>query len=108
MYDIRENYDDVFFVIGSIFIMSSVIFALIPLIKNHRLRTQGEFGEGSNIVAGEHKQTFKISQRSISQGSVATENGLQEYGSTAKTHAPRMRPGEPSEFSKLNGHTWTQ
>ena len=106
VYDIRENYDDVFFVIGTIFILSSVIFALIPIIKNYREKHPTNFSEGSNIIRSEHKQTFKISQRSISKGSLAADNGLIEYGSTANT-APRdaaMGSGEPS---KMNGHTWT-
>lgn len=124
VYDIRENYDDVFFVIGSIFIMSSLLFASIPLIQKHRERSEAAAvtaggshrGETVGIIRPEHKQTSKIPQRSVSKASLGNESGgggggggggVAEYGSTASNDKPYLCTNDVSQNTTLTNSAAT-
>ena len=115
IYDFRKSYDDVFYVVGCLYIIDTVVFALIPILKKRRERRERtECNEFSGIIS--NKQTFRIStKRSVSKSSLANEDqdGMSEYGTTASTRTP---PGEygstvpktpPSEYNRFESNNTT-
>ena len=85
IYDFRKSYDDVFYVVGVLYLIDAAFFAAIPFIKNRRLAREREANELTGIVSEEHKQTFRITKRSISKNSLGDGDAgvASEYGSTA-------------------------
>jgi len=105
IYDYRKSYDDVFYVVGALYVIDVVIFAAIPFVKRRRERMEAktDYNEITGIVGD--KQTFKITNRSVSKGSLANEdnNGgvVGEYGTTAKTdQAIPMKTPPPPETTE--------
>lgn len=92
IYDFRKSYDDVFYVVGVLYLIDAAFFAGVPFLKNRRLaRERMESNEFTGIVGEQHKQTFRITKRSISKSSLVDgEPGgaVSEYGSTAATDYP--------------------
>ena len=111
VYDIRKNYDDVFFVIGSIFVLASLIFGAIPIVKRHSDAAKSNAhlsdapaaaDERTSIVTGSdvhnNKQTFLLpAQSSMSKNSLNGDARLpatsQEYGTTDVTKANGTQGG---------------
>lgn len=108
VYDFRKQYDDVFYVIGCIYVVDAILFALIPILQNRRRRrnaAMGNFNEFTGIIGTEHKQTFKIPQRSVSITSLKESDGNTtqnintnlEYGTVMSSELSNIikRPAQP-------------
>ena len=84
VYDYRKQYDDVFYVIGVIYVIDALLFSCIPLIQYLRGKKSNHFGncnEFTGIISIENKQTFKVPQRSVSNSSLVKEGEVTaEYG----------------------------
>ncbi|ELT90070.1 hypothetical protein CAPTEDRAFT_218721 [Capitella teleta] len=108
IFDIRKSYDDVFFVVGALYMINTFIFALIPYFGWRRRRKQQEsesYTEIHGMVATNYRETYKISSmRSLSKGSLANgdADGVPEYGAT--TQETKTTPAEPPA---ANGQPWT-
>ena len=90
--------------------VSALVFAAIPLIKRHRENSQSNVTEMTGIIRSEHKQTFKIPQRSVSKGSLANEEAALDYGTSGMSPIPSLKQANSLEklnFSQQsNGHVW--
>ena len=105
VYDIRQNYDDVFFVIGSIFVVASVIFGAIPFVKRHsEQRAAANRGDAPasaterTYIVGDTKQTFPLpAHGSISKNSLNSDvrpaMTSHEYGTTDVTKPSETHNG---------------
>lgn len=74
IYDFRKSYDDVFWVVGGVYVIDVVLFASIPWIKWRRERNEAsklDYNEIAGVV-GQHRQTFKIG-KSHSKSSLKDE-----------------------------------
>lgn len=80
VFDLHESYTEVFFVVGCVYIVDTVIFAAIPLIQSRRESQRKSSSSFDDLKGGTRFETFRISaKRSISKSSLA--NGeLQEAG----------------------------
>jgi hypothetical protein len=95
IYDIRQLYDDVFYVVGALYVLDAIIFACIPALDWWRRYTgQTTYDDIAGLgtaSAGQQTHTVKVPQRSVSRGSLANEadgviagdaaNGTSSYGS---------------------------
>ena len=78
----RKSYDDVFYVVGALYFINTVIFGAIPLMDRYRRsRKKLDYNEIAGAV-DQHKQTFRIIKRSVSGNSV---------GNTEETEAPQTK-----------------
>ena len=96
VYDIREKYDDVFYVVGALYMVDAIIFAAIPGLEWWRRYTgQSTYDDIAGMGAGAGQtHTVKVPQRSISKNSLANETeGVIEYGATADTKLNNMSTG---------------
>ncbi len=105
IYDLRKSYDDVFYVVGAIYVVDAFIFAGIPLMDKYReargLKPGPSPYEDIDAAAiGEHTQTFRITKRSLSKSSLVNgeAEGVNAYGTTGTTQPPPKPP--PPDFSR--------
>ena len=83
VYDLRHSYDDVFYVVGVLYVIDAFVFGAIPMVK--RYRSYIDKKNYADIDSSEyHRQTFRISKQSLSQSSLV-KDGVAEYGTTATT-----------------------
>lgn len=83
VYDIRNTYNDVFFVVGGIYIIDAAIFAAIPLIKYRRsLRQAASYDDCADATKF---STFKVNFRNVASGSSLAngEGSVSEYGTVS-------------------------
>ena len=85
MYDLRHSYDDVFYVVGVLYVLDTFVFSAIPIIKHYR--TFKEKRNYTDMDSSEYqRQTFRITKQSLSQTSLFKEqDSVPEYGTTATT-----------------------
>lgn len=83
VYDIRNTYNDVFFVVGGIYFIDAAIFAAIPLIKHRRSLRQAALYD--DCADATKFSTFKVNFRNVaSESSLANgEGSVSEYGTVS-------------------------
>ena len=97
VYDLRHSYDDVFYVVGVLYVIDAFVFGAIPIIK--RYRSHVEKLNYTDIDSSEyHRQTFRISKMSVSQSSLVKDSGV-EYGTTATTEAVAKPDEEKDSYN---------
>jgi hypothetical protein len=80
----------VFYVVGALYFLNTVIFALIPFFDwRRKKKAESEpYAELHGMVATNYRETYKISgMRSLSRGSLANGDAepVPEYGATQET-----------------------
>ena len=85
IFDIRGLYDDVFYVVGALYVLDGIIFAAIPGLEWWRNYTgQTTYDDIAGMSSGQQTHTVKVPQRSVSKNSLANEpDAVIEYGRTA-------------------------
>ncbi|CAH1775326.1 unnamed protein product [Owenia fusiformis] len=74
IYDIRQSYDDVFYVIGTLYLLGTVIFGTIILIGRLRDKNKLEYEEFNDEPVTNYKDTFRVTKRSISTGNMDSDD----------------------------------
>ena len=74
IYDLRKSYDDVFYVVGCLYLADTVLFGSIVYLQKRRAQFGGlhpDYNEIGGVVGQGTTQTFKITgNRSLSKGSL--------------------------------------
>ena len=105
IYDWRRSYDDVFYVVGVLYVIDAFIFAAIPFLDRYQERHGlGIFAEKDANGGQYTQQTFRITKGSLSTSSLVhgdQADGVKEYGTTSSTTqpgftAPPAKPPPPA------------
>ena len=104
IYDMRKSYDDVFYVVGCLYLIDAFLFGSIVYLQRRRQQFGGlrpDYNEIAGVVGHGTTQTFKITgNRSFSKGSLGDlANG--EAGDGHKTGSGREgAPISPDPFAQ--------
>ena len=60
VYDLKQSYADVFFVVGGIYLLDTLLFAGVPLIQARRDRSKQLRGSGENICISSLRQQDEV------------------------------------------------
>ena len=99
IYDFRKSYDDVFYTVGFLFFIDTLLFLGIPLMQLRREKMEKsrlDYSEIQGYAGQQHTQTFRITKRSISKSSLANGDAdggvITDYGTTAPVEPPEKQP----------------
>ena len=108
IYDYRKSYDDVFYVVGALYVLDAIIFGLIPWMDTYRAKMGIKTGSYDEIhgAVDQHTETYRITKRSLSKSSLVNGEpdggvgGTIEYGTMSAPNAepPPPKPNHP-DFS---------
>ena len=117
IYDYRKSYDDVFYVVGALYVIDAVIFASIPFVDKYRKRSgKLNYADIPGGVGQQNEtQTFRItksvSKSSLVNGDADGNVAVDGYGTGSSADrarsVPPQRPPQPqlrrpTEDSPLN------
>lgn len=88
IYDIRHNYDDVFYVVGAVFVIDAVLFGGIVVLQKWK-------------EAHAPPETIPLEKRKFNSVSEAEMPTTAEYGSIEKPSGPIDVPKRPPSTYKL-------
>lgn len=110
IYDLRQSYDDVFYVVGCLYAIDAVIFAGIVYLQQRREKYGGLYPADYDEIAGNTTQTFKIhGMHSMSKGSLANgepgplEGGMKPADGGIMSPDPYAPPSyPPPSYNSMN------